>query len=333
MVNKIAEKLKFVFPKHNFLTSFKKHSHIGLDIGTSSIKLVVLEEKAKQQKILKKFSYMAITAGNDLAGIVDSFIKKEGIAGALVNVSVSGPSVIMRYLIMPKMDMTELKKAIKFEIKEHIPFSLDEIVVDCAILKERIENNKMLVGLAAVKKVMLQERLSLLEKVGVIPQVVDIDCFCLANVFNNSRQFNTKDQTKENKNDVSETQTAKPEVAGLLNIGSRFTNMAIVENGILNFSRDIGFGGGELTLNNLVNEISSSIDYYENQSGLPIEKIYLSGGAGQFPNVANFIKEQLDVSILNLEISSGILFDEQVNKEEFRAKENLFAIALGLALR
>lgn len=331
---KLKDKMSSIFPKHNFLDFIRKRSHIGLDIGTSSIKLVVLEEKAKQQKILKKFSYMDIAVGSNLALTVDSFIKKEGLTGSLVNVSVSGPSVIMRYLIMPKMDMAELKKAIKFEIKEHIPFPIDEIVADCAILKEGIENNKMLVVLAAVRKVMIQERLSLLEKAGVIPQAVDIDCFCLANVFNNSyRQFNKKEETASANNDVSQTQAAKPEVVGLLNIGSRFTNMAIVENGILNFSRDIGFGGEELTLNNLVNEISSSIDYYENQSGLPIEKIYLSGGASCLSAALNFIKEQLDVSILNLDISSGIAFDEQLNKEEFKPKESLYAIALGLALR
>lgn len=331
---KLIEKLTSFVPRLKFSDFLKKHSHIGLDIGTSSIKLVVFEEKLRQQKILKKFSSMLITPGLNLAQSVDSFIKKEAITGASVNISVSGPSVIMRYLIMPKMNMQELKNAIKFEIKEHIPFSLDEIVVDCGILKENLENNKMLVVLAAVKKVMLQERLSLLEKVGIVPQIVDIDCFCLVNVFNhNYAGFNKKEEPKDNNKGVSEIQTAKTEAIGLLNIGGRFTNMAIVEDGVVRFSRDIGFGGQELTLNNLVNEVSSSIDYYENQSGLPIEKIYLSGGAIQSSGVLNFLKEQLDVPILNLDISSGITFDKDVNKEEFKSKENLFAIALGLALR
>lgn len=309
----LLDKLKDRFTKEDY--------SVGLDIGSACIKLVVFERKEKV-KILKKFSCAALPPGEDIAQSVDTFVKSEGISGRPVNISLSGQPVVMRYLSLPQMNKEELKGAMQFEAKELIPFPLEEMILDCAVTQEKIKDNKMQVVVAAVRKSAVQERMQLLEKVGLVPKIIDIDCFCLTNAFTYSYALAGQ-----------ETGQSKGETVGLLNIGARLTNLIILENGALKFSRDIAYGAGESTLSNLSSEISSSIDYYENQIGLPIEKIYLSGGGSLLPNITDFISHHVGAPLVNFDVFTGITIDPALPTEELKARQPLFVVALGLALR
>ena len=296
----------------------KQESSIGLDIGSSSLKLIELEKKGKE-KILKRFSYVELTPGADLGSSLSDFLKSQKLAGRQVNISVSGQSVVTRYLNWPRMTMNELKNAMQFEAKEYIPFPLEEVALDCAIIKDDSENSKMLIVLTAIKKVILWERLGLLEKAGLFPRIIDVDCFCLANIF--AKSYSVWDTS------------AKEKTIALLNIGALTTNMAIVDSGILRFSRDISFGVKDLALAGLSAEISTSIDYYENQNGRPVEKFLVSGGGSYSQDTLNFLSHQLNLPVDSFDILCGIAMDQGLNGEEFKPKKNLFAVALGLALR
>lgn len=295
--------------------------HIGLDIGASAIKLVALEKKGKE-KILHKALYVELSPGIEISAALKNLFNSEGIPERLVNVSVSGQSVIMRYVVVPQMTSLELKSTMQFEAGQHLPFPLDEVILDCAILKEKIDTNKMLVVLAAIKKTALDERITLIDKAGLSLKIIDVDCFCLANLFAHGGPslHDTLD-------------TAKARTIALLNIGARYTNMAIMEDNCLRFSRDIAFGGQEQALPGLASEINSSFDYFENQNGRPIEKIYLSGGASLQADIAGSLSRFLNVPASPFEVFSGLKVDPLVNQEELKPKSGLFAIALGLALR
>ena len=296
----------------------KQEPSIGLDIGSSSLKLIELEKKGKE-KILKRFSYVELTPGADLGSSLSDFLKSQKLAGRQVNISVSGQSVVTRYLSWPRMTLNELKNAMQFEAKEYIPWPLEEVVLDCAIIKDNFENSKMLIVLAAIKKVILQERLGLLEKAGFVPKIIDVDCFCLANIFDKSYR-------------VSDA-SVKEKTIALLNIGAQTTNMAIIDSGALRFSRDISFGVKGLVLAGLSSEITTSIDYYENQNGRPVEKLLVSGGGSYSQDTLNFLSHQLNLPVDNFDILSGVAVDQNLNLEEFKSKKNIFTVALGLALR
>ncbi|MEK6568110.1 MAG: pilus assembly protein PilM, partial [Candidatus Omnitrophota bacterium] len=102
--------------------------------GSSSLKLIELEKKGKE-KILKSFFYSELTPGLPLGSSLRDFLKSQKLEGRQVNISVSGQSVVTRYLSWPRMTMAELKNAMQFEAKEYIPFPLEEVVLDCAIIK------------------------------------------------------------------------------------------------------------------------------------------------------------------------------------------------------
>ena len=296
----------------------KQEPSIGLDIGSFSLKLIVLEKRGKE-KILKSFFYSELTPGSPIGNSFSNFLKSKKLEGRRVNISVSGQSVVTRYLSWPKMTLAELKNTMQFEAKEYIPFPLEEVVLDCAIIKDNFENDKMLVVLAAIKKTILQERLGLLEKEGLVPKLIDVDCFCLANIFNKSC--------------FALDASVREKTIALLNIGAQTTNMAIIDSGALRFSRDISFGVKGLALAGLSAEITTSIDYYENQNGRPVEKLLVSGGGSYSQDTLNFLNHQLNLPVDSFDTLSGVAVDQNLNLEEFKPKKNLFTVALGLALR
>lgn len=356
-----------------------RRTSIGLDIGASNIKLVWLETD-NARKILKKSLSVPILSEEDLPSVLTGIVKSEGLKGRTVNVSLSGSGVVMRYVTLPLLTPEELKNTLQFEAKEYLPFPIEEMFLDCAILKEKPEEKKMSVLLAAVKKSVVSERVVLLERVGLIPGIIDVDCLCMANSFTTFTD-----------------EAAQKGPAALLNIGAKFTNMCILEDGILNFSRDILFGGIDVTqkissaynidfamaemmkldprkspelssileplISRFSSEIRLAIDYYENQSGLEVFKVFVSGGVSYSAGVLELLNSFLGISVKVIDISaqSGIKlnktaqnteqvlssnpqsqaadysicleFEDGAAKKEYLFKSNIYLVALGLALR
>lgn len=300
--------------------SLKSSMSIGIDIGSAYVKLIAIEKKAKIAT-LKKFATSALTFGAGTLNTLKEFVESQGISGHAVNTSLSGQSVVMRTIALPRMNKDELKGALQFQAKEIIPFPLEEMILDCAITQEKIKDNKMQVVVVAVKKSAVEARVELLGKLGLTPNIIDIDCFCLANAF--THRYDLAQPASAN----------KTETIGLLNVGFSVTNLVILENGAVKFSRDIAFGGQEQSLNSLVSEINSSVDYYENQIGLQIEKVCLSGGSGAIPAIHDFISSHLSLPLVNFDVLTGISVDPALNKDALTRAQGLFAVALGLALR
>ncbi|MDD5431370.1 MAG: type IV pilus assembly protein PilM [Candidatus Omnitrophica bacterium] len=205
----------------------KERFSVGLDIGSQSIKAV----KLRFTKDAVEFCAFEIDSAQlDLASLLKKVKQSFGID--LVNISVSGPATVIRYVNFPKMNKDELKQALKFEAQKHIPFSISEINLDGVILKDDLPDGKMLVLLAAVKKDIVSQRLKLLEEASLRPNLIDIDSVALINAFN----FN-----------YDAEESLKNKVVALLNIGAATSNLNIVENGMPRLSRDIHIAGSNLT--------------------------------------------------------------------------------------
>jgi len=128
---------------------------IGLDWGFSSIKVVVLEFK-ENINILKDARIIQLPSKDLNLG---SLIKGFDLSGG-VNLGICGPNVIVRYVVMAKMNKDEFRKSLRFEATRHLPFPLEEVNLEGVILKD-LSDNQMLVMLAAAKKDFINQRLKL----------------------------------------------------------------------------------------------------------------------------------------------------------------------------
>lgn len=332
----------------------KEELSVGLDIGSGSIKAVALEAKDKQV-ILKKFNLTAVNPGANLSSAVKQSLSAIGVVDERINISLSGQSVIIRYVWLPLMSQKELISSLKFEAVKLIPFSIEEVNVDSYILKQDVSNNKMLVLIVAAKKEAISERIKLIQDLGFKVGVVDVDSLALINAFN----FNYH----------SGAEKELPKALALLNIGASVSNLNILEAGIPVFSRDIYIAGSnfsqkitdtsgidfsaaekakmetdqakqqkiaalvESIISSLVSEIRISFDYYESQGASSVEKIFLSGGGSLFYNLKNNLNHMLGMDIDYWDPTRHLAFLENNEAGKLKSAAAQFAVALGLAMR
>ena len=337
---KIFSKLKLPKAKDKF--------SIGLDIGTQSIKCV----KLKINDAVELVSFDLEEGRLDPTEVLQQI--KHAQDADLINISFCGPVTVIRCVNFLRMNKTELKQSLKFEAQKHIPFSLNEVNLDAAILKDDLPENKMLVLIAAIKKESMQQRLRNLENAGLRPGIIDIDSLALINSFN----FNYPKIDAPENNSIC-----------LLNIGASISNVNILDNGILRLSRDIHFGGANFTkkfmdlfevdfkaaeelkinqpqdkadkaragvesvLTNLAAEIRTSFDYYESQNTSSVTKIFLSGGGSKIGGLTEALSVCLGIPVESWDPFKQIKISDTIDTRKLNNFSGQFNIAVGLALR
>lgn len=342
--------INFGFAKKDNLRTRNK---VGLDIGNSSVKIVEVESSGENSRLLRLG--MKKASGSVREPLVDAIRSLSGEIGVVSKdaaISVSGPSVIVRFVSMPKMRDDELRGAIRFEAEKYIPFSINDCIVDHQVLKKNDKEGKLDILLVAVKRDFVMNKVSIAEDSGFSVSAVDVDTFAVTNAFLKSFSRAPAGST-----------------AALLNIGSSFTNMGIIRDGVLCFARDIAIGGDEFSqaisralnidvksaediklspkeklqdliactksvTNNLLDDTRLSLSYYENQSGRGVDEIYISGGSSGLPGLESLFQEAFESKpifwdTLNCLDRSKETFDKSLAER----MKNSFAVAVGLALR
>lgn len=321
----------------------------GIDIGSSSIKLIELQEKKGKFELLK--CAVNTISGEDVKTSLKDLLAISKLSSKRVNVSLSGPPVIVRYIEMPPMKKEELRSAIKFEGGKYIPFGINEAILDCAILDKGPLGNANRVLLVAAKKDRVNSYIEILKEMGLDIASIDVDTVAMLNAFQRLG-----------------LETNQESVCAMINIGARFSNMNITTRGYPYFTRDILFGGIDITnrikellglnpdeaemlkrnpgerkleisgiimpaLGKFTSEIQMSFDYFESQFGKNVDKLYISGGTAYLFNMLDFLKESLEVDVILWNPFEGIkILDESADKELINSPGK-FAVAMGLALR
>lgn len=328
-------------------------NRIGLDIGSESIKILEVGGSADRPAILSLgIAKIAPSSKANLSDAVKMAASQAKVSGKEVNISVAGPSLIVRFISMPKMKSEDLKSAIKFEAEKFIPFDINECIVDFQILSKSDTENKLSILLVAARQEQIQERMRLVEQAGFSVNVVDVDGFAIANAF--SRNFPNLEADK---------------TVALLNIGAAYTNLSIIRGGMIHFVRDVAIGSGDFNdtiarlfevnssaaedlkvsplakleqlsaaarqiLSGLLDDIKLSFSYHENQSGRSIDEVYLTGAGSKLAGLDEAFQEAFGAKPTRW---NPLQFLDQtsrgIDKSRVDAIAGSFAVACGLALR
>ena len=336
----------------------RRNALVGLDIGTSEVKAIELTDFGDSVKVTG-FGIGRIHNREDLPDVIKRVLQEAGIKTRRVATSVSGRSVIVRYLNLPTMDETELKGALKFEADKYIPFEIDEVAIDGQKLEEvdtASGDREMKSLLVAVKKDLIQEHVSLIQDIGLMPVVIDVDAFALGNAFE-LRNLNSPRLEDENK------------ITALVDLGASKTNINILKGNMSCFSREVYVGGNQMTeaiacdihmdeseaeelkrnpqgregevqgamtpvLDDLANEIHLSFDYFENQFDQQVGDIYVSGGSAQAQGITEAFERVFEREIHFWDPLENIeILADRVDVEAVRAHANQLPIAVGLGAR
>jgi type IV pilus assembly protein PilM len=337
---------------------------IGLDIGSSAIKLVEVEKK-RNGWVVRSFSSVALPEDTIIDGeivnhaaVVESIktlVKEASPRSKLVCTSVAGASVIIKHISIPKTGPKELEDQVYWEAEQYIPFDMKDISLDYEVVAEEDAEGKMDILLVAAKKDFIDKRLGTLKEAGLEAEVLDVDVLALANVF-----WENYDMTPDN-------------AVVLVDVGASLTKINIVSHNTTIFTRDVAVGGKNLTQEiqnklgisfqeaevlkvdacstgqipedvmplvtaiseNIALEVRRSLDFYAaSPVQLPITGVFLCGGASRIPGLANMLTEMLGLAVEYLNPFAKVACSgRQFNEEFVAAISSSAAVPLGLALR
>ena len=347
------------------LPFFKKKDVIALDIGSSSIKLVKLNQAKKGWEMEKLgIAYLppeAIVDGSiidsmSITGAITSLIKENAIKVKDTVSSLTGHSVIIKKVSMPAMTEEELSESIQWEAEQYIPFPMTDVNIDFQILGEDTEGRgQMDVMLVAVKKEVINDYVNVIKEAGLNPVIIDVDSFALENMMELNYTF------------------APDENVAMVNIGASITSISIIAGGVTVFTRSIPMGGNqyieEIQRNfnisfkeaediklgkesgsmepvelssvmnavstNLTMEVKRSVDFFLGGSpGVVINKILLSGGGAKTKGLAELMQESTAIPVEVVNPFIGVAYDPKEFDEEYlKEMAPYFGVAVGLATR
>jgi len=340
-----------------------KKDLIGVDIGSSAVKLVQLKESKGVYRLqaygVKELPAEAIVdnAIMDSTAVVDAvseLLSETKVKVKNVATSISGHSVIIRKISLPTMPEDELEKSIQYEAEQYIPFEINEVFLDFQILGTDPEDpSQMKVLLVAAKKDFVNDYLAVFREAGLNPVVVDIDGFATQNMF--EANYGLADE----------------EVFALVNMGASAININIIKDGESVFTRDIQTGGNSVneelqkrlglteedaeraklgvavdgvdpgalkeiitdTAGNIAQEVQRSLDFFSATSADErVQKVFLAGGVSKMAEVSESLQTRLGIPIEVVEPFKGIVASAK-DEEELASVGPTLSVALGLAMR
>ncbi|MFH1626130.1 MAG: type IV pilus assembly protein PilM [Pseudomonadota bacterium] len=345
---------------------FLEKDLIGLDIGSSSIKLVELQDTKKGYR-LRNVGIGFLPLGTIVDGalkdrlavidIIQNLVSNLGIKSRNVATSISGHSVIIKTISLPVMSEKDLEESIKWEAEQYIPFEIDDVNIDFQILGETAgEKGQMNVLLVAAKRDMISDYVQVIKEAGLNTVVMDTDSFALENMFEINYPYD------------------EGEVIALIDVGANILNMNVLKGGVSVFTREVSIGGNRVTveiqkrknisyeeaevlkiggltaeidyseIENIVEEVSLSLAieiqrsldfFWATFSDEHISRIYVSGGCSKSVGFKRIVASRVgDIPVELVNPFAGIdCSDEDFDPEYLEYTAPFMAVGVGLALR
>jgi type IV pilus assembly protein PilM len=348
------------------LLSRKKPVILGLDISSTSVKLLELAQDGDNYRVQS----LAVEPLPDNAVVEKSFqdveaigetiqkaLKRSGTKAKLAAVAVAGSAVITKIINMPaNLSENELELQIQQEADQYIPYPLEEINLDFEVVGPTANNpDSVDVLLAASRSENIENRTDALDIGGLTAKIVDVEAYTVEN--------------------VAPLLTAQMEDAGkdkiiaIIDIGATMTSLNVIENGNLIYTREQNFGGKQLTEeimrryglayeeagrlkksgglpDNYIPEVLEPFKetiaqqvgrflqfFYTSGQHNTVDLIALAGGCASIPGIDELVESQLGITTVIANPFANMSLSSKVNPQSLSKDAPSLIIACGLALR
>ena len=345
----------------------KSPSLIGVDIASTSLKLVELAETGKGTYRLERYAIEplprdTVTDGNiaNLDQVSDALKrawKRMGSRNRLVAMALPAAMVITKKIIVPAgQKEEELELAVEAEANQYIPFALDEVNLDFQVLGPAPNNpDEVEILIAASRKEKVEDRVAIAEAAGLKPGVMDVESYATQEVFRliaPSLPANGRDQN-----------------IALVDVGAHVTHFYVLRNNQFLFSRDQVFGGNQLTqdiqrafnlsaeeaesakrnqglpenydndvlqpfMETLALEITRALQFFfTSTSHSQVDQIVLSGGCAVLPGLDELVAKRAGVATVLANPFANMGASDRIRPRQLAQDAPMLLIATGLALR
>ena len=340
---------------------------LGLDISSSSVKLVELGQNKAGALVLDRCAIEPlergwITDGNiekfdEVADAVRRLVKKSGTKTKNVAMALPPSAVITKKITLPgSMSDPELELQVEIEANQYIPFPLDEVSLDfCVIGPSANSAGDIEVLIAASRKEKVQDIQGLAEAAGLKPVIVDIESY--ASRLATSRLI----ENLPNKGAGS--------IVALFEVGALTTSMQVIRNDEVLYDRDQAFGGAQLTqlivrqygfsleeaeskkrggelpddyesvvlapfVESMVHEIGRALQFFFTSTPHnKVDCVMLAGGSAALPGLTAAVTKHTTFACSLVNPFEGMEIGEGVRLNKMTREAPSYLTACGLALR
>ena len=348
------------------LLNSKKPNILGLDISSTSVKLLELAQDGDKYRVqslaVEPLPDNAVVDKNiqDVEAVgetIQKAVKRSGTKIKNAAVAVAGSAVITKVITMPAdLNDAELEAQIEMEADQYIPYPLEEINLDFEIIGPSAQNPDTVdVLLAASRSENIELRSAALAIGGLTPKIVDVEAYTIEN---------------SSKLIIHQMEDARDEhVIAVVDIGATMTSLNVVENNQLIYTREQSFGGKQLTEeimrryglaydeagrlkkdgglpDNYIQEVLEPFKetiaqqvsrflqfFYTSGQHNSVDMIALAGGCAAIPGIDELVESQLDTPTVIANPFAEMSLASKVNPQALSNDAPSLMIACGLAMR
>ncbi len=331
---------------------------IGLDIGSSSIKVAQVAREGKTFRLLSlgraKTPPVSLVseAPKDhvaIAETIKKLLSSLNIKSRYVVVSLPEKDLASRVVKVPQMSEEELTSSLRYEADAFVPFNLDDAVLRHQIIDVDEKTKKMTVFLVAAPKRLVNRYLDFIKLADLQPLALETELLSLNRALT----------------------TPESESTLLMNLGFKSCSFAISWRGKIYLTRSLPIAGESFTaalarelqidpsqaeeykkaygleekvlegkikkilsplINSVTAEAKKAIQFFEEEEKQPVKQIVLSGGTANLPNIASSFVAALGIETVVANPFSLLNFDQNTFAS-FLDEGPLYAVAIGLAKR
>ena len=340
---------------------------IGLDISSSSIKMVELTEAGKGSYRIERYAIEAlprdaVVDGNiaNLEAVAEGVKrawKRLGSATRYVAMALPAAAVITKKIILPaNLREQEMEIQVESEANQYIPFALEEVNLDFQIVGAAPTSpDEVEVLIAASRKEKVEDRVACAEAAGLKPLVMDVESYAAQAAF-----------------ELVEVQLpdgGKDQVIALVDVGANVMNVTVMRNGQSVYTREQAFGGSHLTqdvmraygmsleeaeaakktnslpenyeaeilrpfMDSLALEVSRALQFFFTSTQFnQVNHIVLAGGCAVIAGLDEVVAARTQVNTVVANPFAGMAPSTRIRAKNLVADAPSLLVACGLALR
>jgi type IV pilus assembly protein PilM len=217
---------------------------IGLDITTSSVKMIELTESGRSYRVESyaaeptppnSINEKTIVDAEAVGEAIRRAIKRSGTKTKEAAIAISGDAAITKVIQMPaNLTANELEGQVEVQADQYIPFPMEEVSFDFEVIGPSERDPDMLdVLLVATRTENVEQRQVAVEAAGLLPRVVDVEAFAVENAC----QLLTHQMADG----------GVDKLIAIVDFGASTTTFSVLQDLKVVYTRDFAFGGQQLT--------------------------------------------------------------------------------------
>jgi type IV pilus assembly protein PilM len=340
---------------------------VGVDISTSSVRLVELSDAGKGELRLERYANEPLPRGAVVDGNIENMDmvsealhrawKKSGTRVKAVALGMPPAAVITKKIILPAgMSEDQLEVQVESEASQYIPFALDEVSLDFDVIGPAPNApDDVEVMLAAARREKIEDRVAIAETAGLTATVMDVESYAARAALDRVL--------------AQSPQAGRDQIVALFQIGASATHVSVMIDGEAVYEREQPFGGNQLTqdivrayglsfeeaetrkragdlpenyaadllgpfLENAALEVTRAIQFfYTSTPYTRIDQLFLAGGCAQLPGLLDIIASRTRIASAVIAPFKGMQLGPDVREQQLRIDGPGYLVACGLALR